>query len=197
MELKDIQRDVGITFVYVTHDQEEALTMSDRIAVMNEGVVEQIADPEEVYDRPATTFVAGFIGVSNLMPGRVRKAGDRGEVELDAGVTVHASVNEFRAGERCHAVVRPEKLQIRFAEDRADAELPNVEGIVESSLYLGTATQIVVRLPDNVAMTVLVANTDEDERQRLPGGGARVRLSWIPDHMHVVRESESSTRDVN
>src|SRR5687768_11696355 len=110
VELKDIQRDVGITFIYVTHDQEEALTMSDRIAVMNEGVVEQVAGPEQVYDRPATTFVAGFIGVSNLMPGRVRKAGDPGEVELDAGVSVHASVEGFRAGERCHAVVRPEKL---------------------------------------------------------------------------------------
>jgi len=67
-----------------------------------------------------------------------------------------------------------------------------VEGIVESSLYLGTSTQIVVRLPDNVPMTVLVANTDEDERQRLPGGGARVRLSWTPDHMHVLRESSVS-----
>ena len=189
VELKRIQRDVGITFVYVTHDQEEALTMSDRIAVMNRGVIEQVADPAQVYDRPATIFVAGFIGVSNLMPGRVRKAGDRGEVELDAGVSVHASVNGFGAGERCHAVVRPEKLQIRFAEDRADAKLPHVEGIVESSLYLGTSTQIVVRLPDNVAMTVLVANTDEDERRRLPGGGATVRLSWTPDHMHLVRES--------
>ena len=189
IELKDIQRDVGITFIYVTHDQEEALTMSDRIAVMNHGRVEQVAEPEQVYDRPATTFVAGFIGVSNLMPGRVTKAGDGGEVELDAGVSVHASVNGFRAGERCHAVVRPEKLQIRFAEDPADSNLPNVEGIVESSLYLGTATQIVVRLADDVAMTVLVANSDEDERQRLPGGGARVRLSWSPDHMHVVRES--------
>jgi spermidine/putrescine transport system ATP-binding protein len=189
VELKEIQRDVGITFVYVTHDQEEALTMSDRIAVMNDGRVEQVAEPEEVYERPATTFVAGFIGVSNLMPGQVNKAGDRGEVELDAGVSVQASVNGFRVGERCYAVVRPEKLQISFAEDRSDAKLPNVEGIVESSLYLGTATQIVVRLPDNVAMTVLVANADEDERQRLPGGGARVRLSWTPDHMHVLRES--------
>jgi len=189
VELKEIQRDVGITFVYVTHDQEEALTMSDRIAVMNDGRVEQVAEPEEVYGRPATTFVAGFIGVSNLMPGRVRKAGDRGEVELDAGVSVHTSVKGFDEGERCHAVVRPEKLQIRFAEDSAEANLPSVEGIVESSVYLGTATQIVVRLPDNVAMTVLVANTDEDERQRLPGGGAKVRLSWSLDHMHVVRES--------
>jgi spermidine/putrescine transport system ATP-binding protein len=189
VELKDIQRDVGITFVYVTHDQEEALTMSDRIAVMNEGVVEQVAEPEEVYERPATTFVAGFIGVSNLMPGQVRKPGEQGEVELDAGVSVRASVNGFRAGERCHAVVRPEKLEIRDARDGTETERPNVEGIVESSLYLGTATQIVVRLPDDVAMTVLVANSDEDERQRLPGGGARVRLSWTPDNMHVLRES--------
>ena len=189
VELKEIQRDVGITFVYVTHDQEEALTMSDRIAVMNEGVVEQVAEPEAVYERPATAFVAGFIGVSNLMPGLVRQAGDRGEVELDAGVTVHASASEFRAGERCHAVVRPEKLQIRRPEDALDAELPSVEGMVESSLYLGTATQIVVRLPDDVAMTVLVANSDEEERQGLPGGGARVRLSWAPEHMHLVRES--------
>ena len=165
--------------------------MSDRIAVMNRGVIEQIADPAQVYDRPATIFVAGFIGVSNLMPGRVRKAGDPGEIELDAGVSVHASVNGFGAGERCHAVVRPEKLQIHLAEERPDAELASVEGMVESSLYLGTATQIVVRLPDNVAMTVLVANTDEDERQRLPGGGAKVRLSWAPEHMHVVHESSA------
>jgi spermidine/putrescine transport system ATP-binding protein len=176
----------------VTHDQEEALTMSDRIAVMNLGRIEQVAEPEQVYDRPATTFVAGFIGVSNLMPGRVTKAGDPGEVELDAGVTARASVTGFDAGERCHAVVRPEKLQIRFPEDRADDTLPNVEGVVESSLYLGTSTQIVVRLPDNVAMTVLVANTDADERQRLPGGGARVRLSWTPNHMHVLHESSVS-----
>jgi len=190
VELKEIQRDVGITFVYVTHDQEEALTMSDRIAVMNHGVVEQVAEPEQVYDRPATTFVAGFIGVSNLMPGRVTKAGDAGEVELDSGVSVRGSTNEFDAGERCYAVVRPEKLQILKADEGAGANLPNVEGIVESSLYLGTATQIVVRLPDDVAMTVLVANTDEDERQRLPGGGAKVRLSWDPDHMHLVRESQ-------
>jgi spermidine/putrescine transport system ATP-binding protein len=189
VQLKQIQRDVGITFLYVTHDQEEALTMSDRIAVMNHGRIEQVADPEQVYDRPATIFVAGFIGVSNLMPGRVKRAGAPGVVELDAGVSVHASVNGFGVGERCHAVVRPEKLQIRFAEDRADGNLPSVDGIVESSLYLGTSTQIVVRLPDDVAMTVLVANTDEEERQRLPGGGARVRLSWNPDHMHLVRET--------
>ncbi len=187
VELKKIQREVGITFVYVTHDQEEALTMSDRIAVMNRGHIEQIGDPEEVYDRPTTTFVAGFIGVSNLMPGTIRKSGDKGEVELDSGVKVATEVNGFSAGERCHAVVRPEKLTIGDG-GRGN---PTVEGLVESSLYLGTATQLIVRLAGDVRMTVLVPNTDEAERQRLPGGGANVTLSWSPDHMHVVKESES------
>ena len=85
VELKRIQRDVGITFVYVTHDQEEALTMSDRIAVMNRGVIEQVDVPEAVYERPRTTFVAGFIGVSNLMPGVVGHLRYAAELRLDAG----------------------------------------------------------------------------------------------------------------
>jgi spermidine/putrescine transport system ATP-binding protein len=185
VELKKIQREVGITFVYVTHDQEEALTMSDRIAVMNRGRIEQIGDPEEVYDRPATTFVAGFIGVSNLMPGSIRKTGEKGEVELDSGVKVTADVEGFSVGERCHAVVRPEKLAI----GDGGRGYPSVEGLVESSLYLGTATQLIVKLADDVRMTVLVPNADEAERQQLPGGGANVKLSWSPDHMHVVKES--------
>ena len=188
VELKRIQREVGITFVYVTHDQEEALTMSDRIAVMNRGRIEQIGGPEQVYDRPTTTFVAGFIGVSNLMPGIVRKSGQQGEVELDSGVKVAADVDGFSLGERCHAVVRPEKLAIGSAGPNG----PSVEGLVESSLYLGTSTQLIVRLAGDVRMTVLVPNSDESARQQLPGGGAKVELSWIPDHMHVVRESETN-----
>src|SRR6476659_2966020 len=109
LELKALQREVGITFVYVTHDQEEALTMSDRIAVMNRGRVEQVGDPEQVYERPATTFVAGFIGVSNLLPGVV--AGPE-EVRLDHGPTMRVPTGGLAVGERCHAVVRPEKLSI-------------------------------------------------------------------------------------
>jgi spermidine/putrescine transport system ATP-binding protein len=186
LELKQIQREVGITFVYVTHDQEEALTMSDQIAVMNLGRVEQVADPEQVYERPETTFVAGFIGVSNLMPATVEAGGG---VHLDNGPTVPAAEDGFRTGERCQAVVRPEKLHIGRVDERADGDLPSVEGTVESSVYLGTSTQIVVDLGDDVRMTVLHPNASEAERQRLPGGGARVRLSWHPDHMHLVRES--------
>ena len=197
VELKRIQRDVGITFVYVTHDQEEALTMSDRIAVMSNGVVEQVDTPENVYERPTTTFVAGFIGVSNLMPGTVTSAGGgRARIQLDTGIEVEASVDGIQSGERCHAVVRPEKLRISQASGESSDGLPGVEGVVQSSIYLGTATQIVVNLPGDVPMTVLVPNASEAERARLPGGGAPVRLSWEPEHMHVVRESEIRRADV-
>ena len=197
VELKRIQRDVGITFVYVTHDQEEALTMSDRIAVMSNGVVEQVDSPENVYERPRTTFVAGFIGVSNLMPGTVTSAsGGQGRVKLDTGLEVEASVDGIPSGERCHAVVRPEKLRISPASAGTSDGLPGVEGVVQSSIYLGTATQIEVSLPGDVSMTVLVPNASEAERARLPGGGAPVRLSWEPEHMHVVRESQAQTADV-
>jgi spermidine/putrescine transport system ATP-binding protein len=173
--------------------------MSDRIAVMSNGIVEQVDTPENVYERPRTTFVAGFIGVSNLMPGTVTDASaGRGTIRLDAGVELEASVNGVGTGERCHAVVRPEKLRISSAASAGGhGELPGVEGIVQSSVYLGTSTQIVVALPGDVSMTVLVPNASEAERARLPGGGAPVRLSWEPDHMHVVRESEAARPDVD
>jgi spermidine/putrescine transport system ATP-binding protein len=194
VELKRIQREVGITFVYVTHDQEEALTMSDRIAVMNHGRVEQVSGPVEVYERPATTFVAGFIGVSNLMPATVVETGT---VQLDSGPRIGARTDGFAPGERCQAVVRPEKLRIETlgADGAGDGRLPHVEGIVESSVYLGTTTQMVVDLGGEVRITVLCPNTSEAERQSLPGGGARVSLSWEPEHMHLVRESPAASPD--
>jgi len=190
LELKRIQREVGITFVYVTHDQEEALTMSDRIAVMNHGRIEQVASPEAVYERPSTTFVAGFIGVSNLMPGVVTSASNgRAAVSLDTGVEVTAPSDGLAGGERCHAIVRPEKLRIAANDETAPAGWPVVDGVVQSSVFLGTSTQILVELKGDVRMIVLVPNADEAERSRLPGGGAPVRLSWAPEHIHVVRES--------
>ena len=190
VQLKQIQRDVGITFVYVTHDQEEALTMSDRIAVMNEGRIEQCADPEAVYERPATTFVAGFIGVSNLIPA---VATGPNEVRLDNGTTIPTpDAARFSTGEKCFAVVRPEKLTVGL-EGEARTDQPGIDGIIESSLYLGTATQLAVKVSDDVKMTVLVPNASEEERQRLPGGGAKVRLSWVPEHMHLVAESPSDS----
>jgi spermidine/putrescine transport system ATP-binding protein len=195
VELKRIQRDVGITFIYVTHDQEEALTMSDRIAVMNRGVVEQVADPETVYERPATTFVAGFIGVSNLMPGEVISANGGGaQLRLDAGPTVRTPQSGgATTGERAHAVVRPEKLVLTPAGDAGPDGRPSVEGQVESALYLGTATQMVVRLGDGTRMTVLVPNADAEARRDLPAAGDGARLSWSDENIHIVREGRSQS----
>ncbi len=189
LELKRIQRDVGITFVYVTHDQEEALTMSDRIAVMNRGVVEQVDVPETVYERPRTRFVAGFIGVSNLMPGEVVSTNGRSaQLRLDAGVTVTTGSAGASTGERCQAVVRPEKLQIRGSE--GDHGQPTVQGVLESSLYLGTATQVLVRLSDGTGMTVLVPNADEEQRRALPPPGSTVRIAWSQENIHMVKETQ-------
>jgi spermidine/putrescine transport system ATP-binding protein len=195
VELKRIQRDVGITFVYVTHDQEEALTMSDRIAVMNRGVVEQVADPETVYERPGTTFVAGFIGVSNLMPGEIVSSNGAGtQMRLDAGPTVKAlDSGGVQTGERAHAVVRPEKLELRQAGASDEGSRPSVEGQVESSLYLGTATQMVVKLGDGTRMTVLVPNADAEARRDLPAAGDGARLSWSDENIHIVREGSTES----
>ena len=194
VELKRIQREVGITFIYVTHDQEEALTMSDRIAVMHRGEVEQVAGPEAVYERPASAFVAGFIGVSNLMPGRLeRVAGESASLRLDAGVSLSVPAPEgLAAGASCHAVVRPEKLTLSRVEATAPDGRPSVEGTVESALYLGTATQVLVRLPGAVRVTVLVPSSDEAMREGLPAAGDAVRISWAGEHTHVVRGSAAA-----
>ena len=195
IQLKQIQRAVGITFVYVTHDQEEALTMSDRIAVMNKGVIEQVDEPETVYERPSTTFVAGFIGVSNLMPGEVTSTnGSSAQLRLDAGVEVRTESTGASVGERAHAVVRPEKLEIHPSGTTIDGR-PSVEGSIESSVYLGTATQVVVRLPDGTGMTVLVPNADTEARRRLPGPGDDVRLAWSSENIHMVRAERADTAE--
>ncbi len=191
LQLKQIQRDVGITFVYVTHDQEEALTMSDRIAVMNRGVLEQVDGPEEIYERPRTTFVAGFIGVSNLMPAQlVSSNGSGARVRLDSGQEVGAPGSAgLSSGDRCHAVVRPEKLELLAAGVAPAPGHPSVEGTIQSTLYLGTATQVNVVLGGGpTSLTVLVPNADDAARRRMPGAGENVQLAWAPEHMHLVQE---------
>ncbi|MBK5233216.1 MAG: ABC transporter ATP-binding protein [Thermoleophilia bacterium] len=186
VQLKNTQRDVGITFVYVTHDQEEALTMSDRIAVMNGGRIEQCSGPEDVYERPASTFVAGFIGVSNLLPAATVGSN---EVKLDSGPTISTGdAARFSPNERCFAVVRPEKLSVTTS-DQAPTDRPSIDGVIETSLYLGTSTQMSIAVANDVKMTVLVPNANEADRQQLPGGGARVKLSWTPENMHLVSQS--------
>src|SRR3990172_7555856 len=124
LELKSIQRELGVTFIYVTHDQEEALTMSDRVAVMNEGRVDQLGAPEEIYERPATVFAAGFIGLANILPGVVEAAdGSRVTVRLADGGGTSAAQNgrEFRVGDVATVVVRPERLRIAASAPESGA----------------------------------------------------------------------------
>jgi spermidine/putrescine transport system ATP-binding protein len=180
LELKRIQSEVGITFVHVTHDQEEAMTMADTIAVMNQGHIEQLGHPQELYERPATAFVAGFLGVSNLLPGTVEGPD---AVRLDDGALVRASV-DGRSG-RVAAGVRPEK--ITFGRGGGANELA---GTVSESAYIGVATHVVVATR---AGTVQVFTQNLDPGGRVPEPGTNVILSWAPESTFVVDESSTRT----
>ena len=180
VELKRIQREVGITFIYVTHDQEEALAMSDRIAVMHDGIVEQLGAPEEIYEHPAKPFVAGFIGISNLLPAVVENGG----VRLAGGQLVAAPVPDGLAqGDEVQLSIRPEKLWIDTLERRHD----RARGHVAERVYLGTTTQIIVELAAGARVVALEQNTARaraDDRWEL---GDRVRIGWQPEHAQVLR----------
>jgi spermidine/putrescine transport system ATP-binding protein len=143
LELKTLQREVGITFIYVTHDQEEALTMSDRIAVMSKGVVLQIGRPEEIYERPASKYVADFIGETNFIDGVVKsQRGSIVEVELPGTATVCVqSSRTFTSGQQVSVAVRPEKL--RLNSELTDGN--NLKGRVEDVIYIGTDTHYGIR----------------------------------------------------
>ncbi len=191
LELKRIQTEVGITFVYVTHDQEEAMTMSDRIAVMRAGKVEQLGTAEELYERPSTAFVAGFLGVSNLLDGRV-VAGSGGviEVELDDGHRVRAPGRDMPVGSSVQVGVRPEKLRLQTTSDEAAARHEDgsneLLGRVSDASYVGVSTQYVVRLDEGRDVVVYTQNLEVSgvgEQHRV---GQHVRLSWLPKHTFVI-----------
>jgi spermidine/putrescine transport system ATP-binding protein len=179
--LKRIQHDIGITFIHVTHDQEEAMTMADGIAVMNKGRIEQLGSPDELYERPETPFVAGFLGVSNLLPGTV--AGPD-LVRLDDGTQVHVAPEALhgRTG-RVAVGIRPEKIRIDGGEANT---LP---GTVEESAYVGVATQYVVETASG-RLTVYVQNVRPGAEGAAPGD--RLTLSWSPDATFVVDSTEGS-----
>jgi len=178
LELKRIQHEIGITFVHVTHDQEEAMTMADAIAVMNRGHIEQLGAPQELYERPATAFVAGFLGASNLLPGTVEGPD---AVRLDEGTVVRAKVDGHSG--RVAAGVRPEKITL--GAGGGANELP---GTVSETAYIGVATQVVVR---TAAGTVHVFAQNLDSGGRVPAPGANVILSWAPESTFVVDRDDS------
>jgi putative spermidine/putrescine transport system ATP-binding protein len=156
IELKQIQKEVGITFVYVTHDQEEALTMSDRLAVMANGQIEQVGTPVEVYEQPATEFVAGFIGISNVL---------------------------MRDGVRF--VVRPEKIRMLAEGEQAPSGMTVESGQVEEVIYVGMSTRYLVRLDRGEQLMAVRQNMDAlGDAKKFEG--RPVRLAWTADHTYVL-----------
>jgi len=180
--IKRLQHDVGITFIHVTHDQEEAMTMADSIAVMNDGRIEQLGPPAELYERPATPFVAGFLGVSNLLPGVVEGPD---AVRLADGTLVRAQVRG-KSGQVA-AGVRPEKLSIG-----RDGGVNELAGKVVESAYIGVATQLVV---DTRAGTVQVFAQNIDSGGGVPATGSNVTLSWSPESTFVVDQPEEENEE--
>jgi putative spermidine/putrescine transport system ATP-binding protein len=163
-ELQSLQRRVGITFVYVTHDQGEALSMSDRLAVFNGGRIEQVGTPAEIYEHPATAFVAGFVGVSNV---------------------VDAAAAKRLTGESQPFTIRPEKIRLAEAGEVVTDGARAAEGTVAGFLYLGAATRYTIRLESGDQLLVLEQNVDAIHRARRPG--ERVRLVWHRHHEQALR----------
>ncbi len=180
VELKRLQKKLGITFIYVTHDQEEALTMSDRIAVMNEGVIEQLAAPREIYDRPLTKFVAGFIGESNIFDGKVKGLCDGIlDVETSAG-TMKVKGSGFEAGEDIHVSIRPEYIKV--SSDPVEGF--NLKGTVKDYIYMGTVVKTSVDLKDNTEIKYTRFEKDQDFKE-----GDTVNIYWNPERAVAIKAS--------
>ena len=200
IELKRVQTEVGITFVYVTHDQEEALTMSDRIAVMRAGKVEQLGTPEELYERPRTRFVADFIGTSNLLTGTVEGLdGACAVVRLSSGESCLAlSGPDSRTGRPIEISIRPEAITVRATPDleggtpagsgRAGRGLP---AAIEQVAYLGGTIQYIVRTAGGLVITAIAPKTGD----RFPVGG-RVDVTWSPGDALVLADSTTAQEEI-
>jgi putative spermidine/putrescine transport system ATP-binding protein len=172
VELKEIQQAVGLTFIYVTHDQEEALTMSDRLAVFNHGRVEQVGTPAEVYERPATGFVAGFVGVSNVLQG-------------DAATAI--------VGSSRPVTIRPEKIHLALDVDAGVAEGEcTATGVVTKVVYLGAVTRYVVTLDVGGELVVMQQNLRTSSMEALQVRGRRVRLTWERQHSREVEPGDGA-----
>ena len=185
VELKRIQREVGITFVYVTHDQGEALTMSDRIAVMDDGKVEQLGSPREIYEHPRTRFVAGFIGTSNLLTGTItRMDGDRAVIELGPGERIIVPVPDrvVSEGTRLELTVRPEKIDLATAQPAGEGCA--LRGTVTEVVYLGTSTNFSVSTTAGSDMVVFQQNSAS--AADVAARGDSVWLSWQPEHSYPI-----------
>jgi spermidine/putrescine transport system ATP-binding protein len=196
VELKRIQQEVGITFIYVTHDQEEAMTMSDRIAVMNQGRLEQLGDPESLYERPSTRFVAGFLGISNLLPGAVEGSDGRyATVRMADATSVRAPSALVGSHADVSVGVRPEKIRLREPADETPDGHNRLPAVVRDASYLGVSTQYQVEARGGARLTVYEQNVERATRAELWAPGEEVLLTWSPDHSFVVVDRSPATPD--
>jgi spermidine/putrescine transport system ATP-binding protein len=203
VELKRIQSEIGITFIFVTHDQEEAMTMSDRIAVMRHGHIEQLGTPEELYERPKTEFVAGFLGVSNLLDAEVAgRSADWADLRLADGTMVRAPGGEVNGARHVRIGVRPEKLRVVAIGDGATTvpvaagETNAIEGVVLDASYIGVSTQYLVETADGHKLTVYAQNLETSGAGEAHPDGQRVRLTWKPQHTFVIGAREAAVHEV-
>jgi spermidine/putrescine transport system ATP-binding protein len=198
IELKRIQQEVGITFIYVTHDQEEAMTMSDRIAVMNRGKYEQLGDPETLYERPATEYVAGFLGVSNLLPATLGER-DGGYVVArladGAAVRVPAAVVDGKSSIKIG--VRPEKIRLHADAASIPDRMNRLQGRVIDASYLGASTSYLIEAGAGERITVFEQNVERTSHGSLHRPGEDVHLSWSPDHTFAVGKDGSPPAPVS
>jgi spermidine/putrescine transport system ATP-binding protein len=187
LELKRIQREVGITFVYVTHDQEEALTMSDRLVVMNAGRIEQLGSPRELYEHPATRFVANFIGTSNILTGRLERKGDGWALAglgPDQRVLV-ADAAHAGDGQDVELAIRPEKIVLRTEQDPPPPDRSALKVRVDEVVYLGTSTQYRTVTDGGDAVTVYRQNASATPGADVLAGQVGW-LEWPPEHTYVL-----------
>jgi spermidine/putrescine transport system ATP-binding protein len=185
LELKRIQGEVGITFIFVTHDQEEAMTISDRIAVMNRGRIEQLGAPDVVYENPATVFVADFLGASNLLSGRYTGAHDgSGWVDLGDGHVIRIPVDSRRrAGEQVHVGVRPEKISVHPRDAQIEPGQNVVDATLKSSVFVGVSYQYFFETRQGRQLSAFDRNAGGGPQA---GAGDLVCLAWKPEHTFVI-----------
>ena len=192
-ELKRIQREVGITFVYVTHDQEEALTMSDRIAVMNAGNVDQIGTPTEIYDRPATVFVASFIGQANLWAGRQSGRANRDFVQVDVlGTSLKARPGDttIEPGGQATLMIRPER--VRVSMDPPTGDVATVAATITDLTFQGPVVRLSLAAPDDSA---IIAHVGPEQDLPMLRPGDQVHVSWAPEASLVLPAADIPTTE--
>jgi spermidine/putrescine transport system ATP-binding protein len=186
IELKALQEEIGITFIYVTHDQEEALTMSDRIAVMSDGRVEQVGSPQEIYEEPATAYVADFLGVSNLMDATAEGTGDRGCRVRLGSIDLTAAQGDTEARGAVKVTIRPERVLVLPQGRRGPNHVP---GMIARTVYLGSSTQLILSVAGGATLQALVQN---DGGRELFEQGAPVSVCLPAEALRVLAAAERS-----